>query len=126
MGIYNQIEGPVRAVLKMLLGDERLRKQITYRRYNDQSYSGGLGHEVGSFTESHPYAIRLKHTDRSMLAGVGRIQEGDQAYLIMFEDGPDNMSLKDEIVDENGATQTIKDITPIFGLAIALTIEGGY
>jgi hypothetical protein len=35
------------------------------------------------------------------------------------------MSLKDEILDENSEVQKLKNITPIFGLAVAVTIEGG-
>jgi hypothetical protein len=33
--------------------------------------------------------------------------------------------MKDEIVDEYGRTQSIKDINNIFKLVVAVTVEGG-
>jgi len=126
MGLFSQIEGPVRAVLDDLFADEDLRDTIMYRKYSGQSFDDTVGHNVNTFSESSVYAIRLRHTHRSALAGVLNIQIGDELYMFRYDDLPIGLSLKDEIVDENGVTQKVKQIQPIFGLATAITIEGGY
>jgi len=126
MGFCSQIEGPIKKVLDDLMADVDLRKQITYRRYDSQEFSKAAGHMVNSYTDSVIYALRLRHDNSSQIAGVGPVQVGDQLYLLRDSDAPSSMSLKDEIVDEFGVTQKIKDITPIFGLAVSVTVEGGY
>jgi hypothetical protein len=107
------------------MADTALRSQITYKRFDTQEYSNALGYEVNSYTEYSLDAIRLSHTQASNLVGVGTIEIGSQLYLLKGDDAPTGMSLKDEIVDEFNELQKVSNITPIFGLAVAVTIEGG-
>jgi len=127
MGFFSQIQGPIKSVLRNIMGDEDLRVQITYRKYTGQAFDDSVGHTVDTFSESTLYAVRLSHTVKSALvgSGVGEIQVGDQLYLIQGDDAPDGMSVKDQIKDENGTIQKVKNVQDIFGLAVAVTIEGG-
>lgn len=125
MGIYSQIEGPIKRVLNDLFADEDLASDIRYRRFRDTAWSDADGAMVDRFRTFRIEGIRLRHTDRSKLVGIADIQIGDQLYLLRYEGAPNRMSLKDEIRDEFGNTQKLKDIANIFNLAIAITVEGG-
>jgi len=125
MGIFGQIQTPVRQILKQLMADKDLRKEINYRKYTGRAWSDEAGGQVDTFEVTEINAIRLSHTAQSKILGIGNVQGGDQLYLFDFRDAPSGMSLKDEILDENSEIQKLKNITPIFGLAVAVTIEGG-
>lgn len=107
----------------MILDDDDLAVEVTYRKFVSQDYNESLGYNEDIFSETTPTVARLRHTVASALVGVGDIQAGDQVYMMRAEDAPSGMSLKDEIINEDGETQKIKDITPIFGLAVLVTVE---
>lgn len=125
MGFFSQIEAPIKAVLDQLFADTRLRDDVTYRKYTGQAWSDEDGASVSTFSESELPVIRLQHLQSSKFVGIGSIEAGDQLYLIRSTDAVEGMSLKDEILDEMGNTQKIKSLNDIFGLAMAITLEGG-
>lgn len=125
MGIYKEIEAPVRAVVKQLVNDPGLQSLITYKKRTGRSYDETEKVHVTSFKSYTIKAVRLRHTDRSKLVGFTNISIGDQLYLIDYRNAPSRMSQLDEIVDEFGQTQDIQDITNIFNLAVAITVKGG-
>ena len=101
MGFFNKIEGPIKKQLNKLFADERLRTLITYREYAGQTKSGNR--RVASFTDHSIYAIRLQHSEDSVSTAFGKMEVGDQLYLLKFEDvGTWEHTLKNEITDENG------------------------
>jgi hypothetical protein len=125
MGIFGQIQGPVRGVIRALVTDKDLRVIVTYRKFTDRDWSATAKAQVSSFTESTIEVVRLSHNVKSIGIFEGDLQVGDQLYLFDFRDAPAGMSMKDEIVNEFGYVQKVKQIRPIFGLAIAVTVEGG-
>lgn len=125
MSVFSQALLPVRKVINDLFADDFLATEITYRSYSGQSFDSIARVTVTSFTEKSITVVRLRHTDESARVGASQIQAGDQLYLFRYDDCPAKMSLKDEIEDEYGKIQMIKDINNIFKLAVAVTVEGG-
>jgi hypothetical protein len=126
MGIFGQVQGPVRGIIRALVTDKDLRSVITYRKFSGRDWDAASKGQVATFTETSMQVVRLSHNSKSIdiFDGVD-LQVGDQLYLLDFRDAPAGMSLKDEIVSEYGYTQKVKKIQPIFGLALAVTVEGG-
>jgi len=125
MGIFGQIQGPVRGVIGALTTDKDLRVVITYRRWTGKEWDDDEDSQVSAFSETSVNVVRLSHNSKSIGIFPGKLQVGEQLYLFDFRDAPTGMSLKDEILNEVGYTQKIKQIQPIFGLAVAITVEGG-
>lgn len=130
MGFFSKIEGPVKKALNKLFSDPDLTVSISYKEYKGHTKVGSR--MVASFTShSGLTAIRLKHTQKSQLLGsgidgVGAVEVGDQLYMFRYADVASiTHSLKNEIVDENGSIQSIKDIRNIFNLALVITVAGG-
>ncbi len=125
MGFFDQIAVPVRGVLDQLFADPDLTQDITYKRFRKRDWSDDVGANVTKFRSFPLTAVRLRHTERSKLVGMSKIEVGDEVYLLRGDDVPSGMSLKDELVTEFGVTQELKDLTDIFGLATAVTVAGG-
>ena len=125
MSFFSQIEGPTKAVLDQIFADPDLAKEITYRRFKSQQFDPAVKANVTLTDDIKLTVVRLSHTTASQLVGQGPIQVGDELYLINGPDVPEGMSMKDDIVDENGQEQTIKSINDIFGLATSVTIDSG-
>jgi hypothetical protein len=126
MGIFGQIQGPVRGVIQQLVNDKDLRVIVTYKKYTGREWSDAAEANVSTFEETTGInVVRLSHTSKSSWVFPGKIQVGEQLYLFDFRDAPAGMSQKDEILNEMEHTQKIKQIDPIFGLAVAVTVEGG-
>ena len=100
MGIFGQIQAPVRGIIRQLTTDRDLRVVITYKLYVSRTWSDAEDAQVTNFSATSINAVRLSHTAESKFMGVGDIQLGDQLYLLDFRDAPTGMSLKDEILDE--------------------------
>lgn len=83
------------------------------------------GRTESTFDEYKIKALRLRHGMKSLFVGQGEIEAGDQVYMILYENAPEGMSKKDEIIDENGDTQKPKGFNHIYDVAVAVTIEGG-
>lgn len=124
MGFFNQIAVPVNSVLDQLFADPDLTQNITYKRFRKRDWDASEGANVTKFRNFPLISVRLRHTERSKLVSLSKIEVGDEIYLLRGKDVPSGMSLKDELVTEFGATQEIKDITDIFGLATAVTVDG--
>jgi hypothetical protein len=127
MGIFGQVQGPVSGIIRTLVSDKDLRSVVTYRKFAGKKWDDDSEGQVATFTEYPDLkVIRLSHNSKSVdnFEGVN-LQVGDQLYLLDFGDAPAGISLKDEIVSEFGYTQKVKGIQPIFGLALAITVEGG-
>jgi len=125
MGLLSQALGPVRGVLRQILSDPNLKSTVTYRKYTGTSWDEVNRNRVSTFDESQLDVARLRHNDKTLVIAASGIQAGDQLYLISYSDAPAGMSLKDEIVDEFGQTQSIADIANIFQLCVVITVEGG-
>lgn len=124
MGFFAQAAGPTRSVLNKLFADQDLAVEITYKRYVGSSFNSTTKVTELTYTDIPLTVLRLSHTVSSQLVGTDGVQVGDQLYLINGPDIPTGMSMRDKIVDENNNEQDIKQITPIFGLATAVTIRG--
>lgn len=129
MGFFSQIEGPIKQVLDQIFADPGLNVEITYRLHTGQgSFDHSTGSRSDTFTDYTLTVVRLRHTQGSQLVGIANIQVGDELYLLKGEDISSiagDFSLKDEIVNENSVSQTIKSINDIFGLATAVTVNSG-
>jgi hypothetical protein len=74
--------------------------------------------------------ITVQHTKDSLkmvstnLSANSEIQLGDKAYIFDADDCPSEMSLKDSILDSNSVIHALKDITPVYGIVVSVTIEG--
>lgn len=124
MGLFKQIEGPTRNVLIQLLADTDLSAAVTYRKYMGQSFSEAHGHNVEVYDEVQVSALRLKHNRRTAETTQGQVEAGDPLFVFSYRDMPTGLSLKDQIVDADGAVLKVKDINNIFGLAVSITAEG--
>lgn len=126
MGFFTQIQGPIRAVIDQIISDQNLHEKITYRRYGSDDFDRELGHNVALYTNTAFYAVRLKHTDKSIqVLGIADLQIGDFLFMCRASDMPTGYSLKDQIVDVESRTLKIKKIDNIFDLAFSITVEGG-
>ena len=123
--IFRQVKGPTESVLRQLLADTRLSEQVTYKRFDSESYNSSLGYNVASYTSYSLTGINLKHNSQSVAVATTKVQVGEPVYVFNAEDMPDGISLKDVIVDSKGNELKVKAIQNIFDIAVSITVESG-
>ena len=125
MGIFEQIRGPVESFLDELLGSIEFSEEVTYRRWDGESFNSTLGYNVATYTESVLKASRLRHNSRSVAVATADLQAGDEVFAFKSEHVPTGMSLKDLIVDENSVTMKVKALDNVFDMVHFVTVESG-
>jgi len=111
--------------LQVVLGDPTLRETITYKRYDGRVWSEAEGAQVTTYVDKDITVVKIDHTVKSTLVQAGSVEVGDHAYLFEFADALAGMSLKDIVVNEDGEVESVKQVTPFYGLAVAITVDGG-
>lgn len=126
MQLINTVQRQVKPVIQALLMDTGLKETITYKKYVSQSFDNTEGHNITVTSDTPIEGIVVAHTKESlkMLQAESEIQIGDKAYIFEFGDCPSGMSLKDSILDSDSIIHAIKDITPVYGMVVIVTIEG--
>ena len=126
----------MKKILDDLKAEPEVKCKITYRVFRDALKDPITGRPVTRYTNKQIDAIRLRHTDKSatvhgnpQAVGSGgsrsEVQSGDIIYMIAADDFPANTSLKDKIITEDGVTESVKSITPVFGMLFNVTVESG-
>jgi hypothetical protein len=123
-GLFEQIKAPVTDVVKWLLSDKHLRKDITYKRYDSAAFDDSVGYRVTQYTDFVIGAIRMRHNKESAAISESEVEVGEELFLIDADGAPDNMSLKDQIIDEDGNLLQVRGVTDIFGLAVMVDYSG--
>lgn len=126
MAIFGQIVPPTRAVLKRLLDDIQLRELVTYKKWVSASFDGVKGYNVAVYGDTvNLKTIRLRHNSRSVAVANANVQVGDEVFIFLADDFPNDTSLKDLIVDANGITMKVSSIDNIFNIAYSVAVESG-
>jgi len=130
MQLINTIQRQIKPVIQSLLMDKGLKESVTYKKYVSESFDNTVGHNVIVTVDTLLDGIVVLHTKESLKMLVAKnpmeseIQVGDSVYIFEFGDCPSGMSLKDQILDSESALRGLKDITPVYGMVILVTIEG--
>lgn len=125
MGFFGAIKKPTKTILNQIFADQELSSVVTYRKFTGQTFDDSVGYNVDTFDESSITVVELKHGQESVFVQVGEVQVGDVLFLFKFDDFPLGYSLKDQIQDSTGNLYNLKKITPIFELAVVVTVDGG-
>jgi len=124
-GIISNVFPMVTEILQDVMGDEGIAETITYKKYTGQGFSDELGYVASTYDESSLTALRLQHNAKSVELIQAPVQIGDVVFIIIGEDCPSGMSLKDIIVDSTSVSMKVADVKEIFGLAKIVSVESG-
>jgi hypothetical protein len=123
------IQNPIKMVLSMLMNTKLVGTQITYNRHLKDEFDREAKTGKATFDpfEDIP-AARTSHSVESAAAiGKTNVEAGDTIYIVETVNVPDNISLKDEIV-EGTEVFSISHIQWIpqktFSLAVVFTCKG--
>ena len=123
MGIgFSGVKTEVTKVIIALLSDAALARDITYKKYESETFDTSAGYAKITYSDFSIRAIKIKHNEKSHKLKVGEIQAGDVEYLIKFSDMPSGESLKDLLIDGTD-TLKVKGLENIFDLAWLITTE---
>ena len=122
--IFAAIQDPLKQLVAELVRAERLREEVTYRRYTGQVFDKNVGYTVNTYDNDKLGAVRMRHTQSSVKVSTSNVQVGDVLFLFDGVSFPVDSSLKDLVVDAKGNELGIKGIDPIFGFAVCVTIAG--
>jgi hypothetical protein len=135
MGLFQQIQGPIKSVLNSLLADDDLSQAYTYRLYIGQVFNETLGYNVDTFRDTEVTGLLLMNPSKlttpassgmaqtSQQDVPGFLEMGDKIILFKWEDLPEGVSLKDQIITPEGETMVVKNIDRIFNLAASYKVE---
>jgi len=124
MSLYTQVAGPTKAFLNQLMADKDLSRPVTYKRHKKTTFDETKGHNVTTWDSFPMPATKLLHNQRTVEVSNSKVEVGDSLFLIRGDDSPDGMTLKDQIVDEDGMKFRLKGIDNIFGIAVSITVDG--
>lgn len=124
MSLYSQVAGPTKAFLRQLKADKNLSRPVIYKQYVKTDFDAVKGHNVTTWKEFSITATKLLHNQRTVNASNSKIEVGDSLFLFAGEDIPTSITLKDQIVDEDGVKYRLKGIDNIFGIAVSITVDG--
>lgn len=129
MGIFAQIQSAVDSILPQLYEDDDLVTVITWKRFADNVFNESLGVNEETYTDFPDInAIKVEkevgtRNWQGNVQGDWSIASGDVIYLFRDQNVPDNVSVRDLIVD-GAITYSVKKIFPVFNLIVKVEVEG--
>ncbi len=122
-GILGSAENQIKAVIKQLIQDPILRRDIVYYRWKGEEFDEAEGVMEAAYDEFSFMAARTSHSiESARLMGAG-IEAGDVMYVFQASDCPAEIGLKDYIEDGAESFRPVK-ISTLFSFGSILTCKG--
>lgn len=129
MGIFAQIQSAVDSILPQLYEDDDLTTTITWKRFLGNTFDEAQGVNVETYTDfTGIKAIKVEkeigtRNWQGNTRGQWDIASGDVVYLFRDQHVPEDVSVRDLIVD-GALTYSVKKIFPVFNLIVKVEVEG--
>ena len=111
--------------IKTVIEDPKLKKDVVYHRFKSESFDAVLGYNVEVYDELEITGCKFKATAKTGAVRESLIQIGEPVFLFRPADLGEPLSVKDQIVDEEGAVFKVKSVVPLHGIATEILVESG-
>ena len=123
MSILKANLASILATIERIFQDEELRQELIYRKFQSESFSGGVN--VEAYNDLEVVGVKLKHTAKSISASaIADLQVGAPCFLFRPKDLGADTSLKDQI-QFDGNTYKVAEIKNIHDLVFEVNVESG-
>ena len=122
MGMFGQIKNSVNSILPSLYNDPDLAVEVTWKRFDEETFNRTTGVNEQNYTDFKVKAIRLDAQAKAQGAPGVPMAIGDVVYMFKGPDMPEGNSVRDLLVD-GGVTFAIDKITPVFGLVTKVEVK---
>ena len=115
----------IKAAVEKLFQDPELKRNVIYKRFLQETFNSTLGYNVETYTDLEVTGCKFRSSAKTTAVQTGSIQIGEPVFLFRPLDLGNEISTKDQIVDQDDSVFKVKEIIPLHGIANEILVESG-